>query len=185
MAVASPQLGWMMFKDGKPHDHGLCESKRSLLIGYDMMPLRGLEQTEEVLRKKGIVACEAEVSIVAEGEQDCYAATIDGRFSLAMLEYSICAHVKEHVVKGVASFLGRDSRGFTRDKDGLLSREEQETCHHYWLFMLGAYKDGRRKSTYRKLQQEISAIFASKHIEIVPIKYVPLKEQGAGDEDGN
>ena len=56
---------WTIFKDGKPEPI-VCESEKSLLIGYDLIPLRGLDKCKERLLAKGMMPTEVRV----EGAED-------------------------------------------------------------------------------------------------------------------
>ncbi len=78
-----------MFKNGAPHAIHLEPTKRRLLIGYDLMPLRGLRQTELWLKERGIEAHRAQARIVAEGEPfDALVPAVNGKLSAELLAYS-------------------------------------------------------------------------------------------------
>ncbi len=70
-----PVSGYMMWQDGQPYGipNGWSETKRSLLIGYDLMPLRGLEVTEQVMAEKGKIARETLVELSIMTDEDAYA----------------------------------------------------------------------------------------------------------------
>src|SRR6266567_7075021 len=82
-----PVSGYMMWQDGQPYGIPNCwsETKRSLLIGYDLMPLRGLEVTEQVMAEKGKIARETLVELATEEDHHCYGALVNGQFVPHML----------------------------------------------------------------------------------------------------
>lgn len=81
--------GWAMFKDGKPHTCTLEKTKRSLLIGYDLMPLRGLAKTEKHLRSKGYEAKRATARIATDGEPfDAIVPVVNGKLVAELLSWS-------------------------------------------------------------------------------------------------
>jgi hypothetical protein len=64
-----------------------CRIKKSLLIGYDMMPLRGLRKTEKVLMSKGFIATKCRV--VPDENSQLFGVAINGYVSMAAAEWSV------------------------------------------------------------------------------------------------
>src|SRR5712691_419624 len=104
--------GWMMWQDGKPYGipNGWSETKRSLLIGYDLMPLRGLDETEQVMAAKGKVTRETLVEIATEEEHDCYGAVVNGQFVPHMLDWSVCHDTAEKTFESTAFYFAKSPK---------------------------------------------------------------------------
>lgn len=74
-----------MFKDGKPYGSP-CETKKSLLIGYDLMPLMGLRRMERRLATKGIVPHRCEV--VSDPTSTLFAVARNGKIERDSVAWS-------------------------------------------------------------------------------------------------
>lgn len=156
--------GFMMLKNGQLRDKDflIAHSERSLLIGYDLIPLRGLDQTKKVLAEKGLAPSMVNVEVCDEADRTCYAATFNGMLHLEMLEYTVCNANPQCVFHTTASFFGHGR---------YLQIDEQATVKRYYYF---PKEDGRRRSTYAKLTAQVNAIFEKYGISVVPIRIFPV-----------
>lgn len=163
--------GWLLWKEGRPHGRALARTKDYLLIGYDMMPLRGLDQTEEVLRGKGLVALPTVVHPCPFGEQDAFAALYAGVFDPEALEFSGHVDTVAHTLWGTAYFV-RSRRPH------LLTPAETVAFRHWFFFPT---QDGRRRTTYARLTGAVQGALERLQVRIVPVRYalVPAGQEAA------
>ncbi len=159
-------FGFMMLRNGhlQASDFLIARDERDLLIGYDMIPLRGLEQTRKVLASKGLVPGMVEVTICLEHERTCYASTFNGVLHSDMLAYTVCKGDSQATFRTTTSYFGHQR---------YLQADEQAAVKRHYYF---PKKDGRRRSTYAKLTEQVNAIFERHGISVVPIKILPISE---------
>ena len=87
--IALPSAaGWCMFnRRGRPHSSPE-KTRRCLLIGYDMIPLRGLEKTAVLLRDRyGLVPRRCRLR--ASDGDGCWTLAMRGRLSLSAASYPV------------------------------------------------------------------------------------------------
>ena len=174
--IVAPVSGWMIWKDGQPYGlpNGWSETKESLLIGYDMIPLRGLETTEQVMAAKGKVARETLVELATGEDHHAYAAVVDGRFIPHMLEWSVCYDTAEKAFEHTCFYFGKPRKGHQSNRPiHIMSDEDAYTCDEYFWRSVNwhIYHDRRRLSTLERARQKAKDVFTRCHIEIVPIRY--------------
>jgi hypothetical protein len=191
-----PALGYMMWQaNGTPYSpHGDWDTtKRSLLIGYDMIPLRGLAETEARMAARGVRCYPTLVERASEEDHSCYASVVRGRFIPDMLGWSVCQKTAERAFENTAFYFG-EIRGHPRFKKlpvpFVMEDEETYLCNGYFFFAVSMHihPDGRRKTTLAKMRVQVEAIFRRYNIVVVPIRFripegaIP-SELGAGLEE--
>lgn len=155
--------GWAMFKDGKPYNMHLEPTKRRLLIGYDLMPLRGLSKTEKVLKDKGIHAKRAQACIVKDGEPfDALVPAINGKLSAELLAYSNWGI--EPKWSSLVTYYYEPRR--ERDR-GLSEAEQRVLAKCFWT----PYRQEKRKAHWMAKAQ---AILEQHGVCFVPIKIIQV-----------
>ena len=170
-----PVLGYMMWKaDGTPYSPrgGWEMSRRGLLIGDDLMPLRGLAETEAHMAARGVRCSPTFVEEATEDGHFCYAATIAGVLSPDMITWPVCAHT--------AFSFGK----LNRPVPVVLEREDAALCDRFFSMQMRLHPDGRRKTTLARARAQVEAIFT--RAEIVPIRFrIPAAPCEVGTEKGN
>ena len=174
-----PALGYMMWQaNGTPYSpHGDWDTtKRSLLIGYDMIPLRGLAETEARMASRGVRCYPTFVEGATEEDHSCYASAVCGTFLPDMLGWSVCQETAERTFESTAFYFG-ELRGHPRLKKRpvpfIMEDEETYLCNDYFYFAIHMriHPDGRRKTTLAKMRIQVEAIFSRYNIVIVPIRF--------------
>ncbi len=172
--------GWTTFKNGKPMAL-VAISKRDLLIGYDLLPLRGLDKTEQVLTEKGMLPTKVKVEVACE-DFDYYAFTLRGELIPEALGYSVLKTSELKARRSWASFFTscmKSAQKYTNE----FNETEKEVLRKYENWVLyNFYKDGRRKTTWAKLQQQVKEFLVNHSIEIVKVKITPLLIQEKENE---
>ena len=158
--------GWMMWRDGKPHSFALDRAKEDLLIGYDMISLRGLDATEQFLASRGMVAHLTEAVVVEEGQHYCFAVTVRGELVPKMLSWSVCSETAGGAMERAAGYLGHFYTLPEGDHRDLLT---------YWLFRNEFERDGRRRGTLAKLRVRVEAVLAREQVEACPLVFRMLE----------
>jgi hypothetical protein len=154
--------GWTMWKGSNPVDMSLHESKDDLLIGYDLIPLRGLDVTERLLAERGKVPCLTGVEVVEEGNHHCYAVTVHGALLLDMLSWSVCSESVEKAILDAAGYMGCRSA---------LPRGERDELWGYWMSYHELKRDGRRRRTLEKLRARVEMILKREDVEVCPVVF--------------
>ena len=167
MTVKQSKKGWIVTKNGKPI--GTPDvTKHSLLVGYDMMPLRGLRKAEKDLRTHPYNI--RRVVLEYDEKSKLYGATVDGQISLHLAMFSnlwdSIERTKMSTAFGVSSY-----------KRYGLSVEEYRVCSSFFYFWRDPKnillpRDKRQKKRLLKLRLETERIFEKLNIVIVPVKYV-------------
>lgn len=166
MRVESSKKGWIVTKDGRPL--GTPETtKHSLLVGYDMMPLRGLRKAEKALRSHPYNI--RRVVLEYDEKSKLYGAAIDGRISLRFAAFSNLRNSIERTKMSTAFGLS--------EYKYKSSDEEYETLslfYYLWRDKKNSRlaRDKRSKKRLLKLRLETERIFDKLNIVIVPLKYV-------------
>lgn len=151
--------GWTMYKDGKPYSHTVEKTKRSLLIGYDMIPLQGLIMCEKQLKAKGIEARKVRVHICQDHEAECYMPTVHGKITVKLASYSNWTMDRNKTLMTTTLFFAYDSD---------LPKEDRNILNQWYHF---PKNDGRRKSTYKRLCDECDNIFYAYGIAVYPVRF--------------
>ncbi len=174
--------GWSTWKDGMPYDGTLHSTKRSILISYDLWPLRGLPQTERFLRSKGITIHRTKVEVCDRTERQGYAAMVNGRIDPYSLEWSIC-----HTGGGVWKV--KDRRGvkslcwwsllFYANCENIKTITEPERRILGQCYCIDrnysdplSPRDGRQKSRLTSLIAESERIMKAHNVKLVPIRFL-------------
>jgi hypothetical protein len=81
--------GWATWKDGKPHDLSLHTTRKSILIGYDMIPLMGLRKMKRRLESQGIFIKRTLVSSCSLHDRCGFCVSVGGVLNRYSMEWSI------------------------------------------------------------------------------------------------
>ena len=171
---------WCMFRNGRAW-RSPERTKRSLLIGYDMIPLHGLRRCERLLAERGIIARRCTIETAAES-------TLLGVSRYGDLQRDACCWS----TFGAAY---TDCRGRLRQIAGAsfslacgwVATQLDRTPHwddartvRRWRHTLTDYtvdrwtvKDKRRATTTRRLIAQCAAVFERHDYRIVPVRIVP------------
>ena len=163
----SSKKGWIVTKHGKPINTPDV-TKRGLLIGYDMMPLRGLRKAEKDLRTHPYDI--RRVVLVYDEKRKLYGAAVDGQISLNLAGFSnIGDSIERTKIRTAFAIEGKK-------KYGLSPKENKTLSSFYYLWRdeknILLARDKRRKNRLVNLRLETERIFEKLKIEIVPVKYV-------------
>ena len=151
-------IGWTMYKsDNTPYkDISVSKTRESLLISYDMISLRGLDQCEEHLLSKGIKVTEVEI-IVDPNHKHGFAPVVEGIPDIDMIDYGAFSDFKDVSFLNTALYLS-DCH--------YIMREERCTLFNYFFFD----KRKGRKKTFEKLRAKVENIFLDQKISIEGIR---------------
>ena len=172
MNVKSSKKGWIVTKNGKPINTPDV-TKKSLLIGYDMMPLRGLRKAEKDLRTHPYNI--RRVVLDYDEKSKLYGTAVDGRISLKLAAFSNIWDSIEGTKKSTAFAISGDRRIYGLPENE--SKEEYETLSSFYYLWrdkknIRLARDKRQKKRLLKLRLETELIFKKLNIVIVPVKYV-------------
>ena len=171
-------VGWALVgTDGNPTEGtGVSKTKKNLLIGCDMVPLRGLEECENWLRSEKTIPTEVEIAVNSKHHHG-FAPVINGIPDIDMMDYGAFGTTEKSVLDSVVLYLfdGYKGRGVERFHT---TNEEQNICNAFTFFEAIKVKGTTRKKALEKLKSEVAAIFGRTKITI---EGVELKLQ-EGDE---
>lgn len=175
------RVGWCMLKNGKPHGTP-CTTKRSLLIGYDMIPLLGLRKMERRLESKGITA--HRMRVVACPSSTVFCAAVGGVLDLKAAEWSVCCdYVCGKVNRAAVTFRG--ACGWMRAASGKVVRfdlsESQAAAlgqvwmgHHRDSGDCWSQEDRRRTPTFERYGKLAVEAFLEHGVTLVPCEFVKV-----------
>ena len=168
----STAKAWCMFKGdaswGTP-----ARTKRSLLIGYDLMPLNGLAKCERLLAKNGIHARRCEITT-------CDCSTLLGVTHHSNLKVDSCCWSTfcdyENRLRQIAGASFDSACGWVGDEIEKTHLNDARTLVA-WFMTLTDYKvdrwtvrDKRRATTTRKLIADCAKVFQRHDYRIVPVR---------------
>jgi hypothetical protein len=160
MKIHSSRVGWAAVKGRREVPESLGKTKRDLLIGYDLMPLRGLRKTERFLIAHGVRLVRCRIVPFARGP--FWSVAVTGRISLDFGAWSRVDADYLPTVHTVAGWLSDQLAGANpRDARSLLEL-------HYML-VRDSYQhaaDGRKERKYQRLLKEAAVIFHREGVEI-------------------
>ena len=167
MNIKPSKKGWIVTKNGR-HLNTPDVTKRSMLIGYDMMPLRGLRKAEKSLRKYPYDI--RRVVLVYDAKSRLYGASVNGRISLKLATFSNIEDSIERTKKTTAFAI-------SGKKEYNCSAEENKTLSGFYFLCRDRKnsllpEDKRQKKRLLKLRLEVERIFEKLNIVIVPVKFV-------------
>lgn len=171
--VQVSKKGWIVTKYSKPINTPDV-TKHSLLVGYDMMPLRGLRKAEKDLRTLPYNI--RRVVIKYDEKSRIYAAVIDGQISLKLAAFSNCHDSIERTKMSTAFAISGDTKRYGLSST---SKEEYSTLSLFFYIRRDAKnvllpRDKRQKKRLVYLRLETERIFERLKVVIVPVKYVLL-----------
>lgn len=152
--------GWAMFKDGNLHSCSLERTKRSLLIGYDMIPLRGLIETEKHLRSKGYEAKRAIARIAECAHFDAIVPAINGKLTPELLAWASWKPEIEGALYRAALYFS--------DRLPVTGDSNRATLNKF------IFTPKRQEKRYKQRAMKVQAILESCGITFVPIVIQPV-----------
>jgi len=168
MNYKSSKKGWVVTKNGKPINTPDC-TKKGLLIGYDMMPLRGLRKAEKALRTSPYNIRRV-VLEYGDEKSKLYGAAVDGQISLKLATFSNLRNSIERS-KMCTAFAVSGNRKYNCSE-----REYKTLSLFYSLWRdkkdVRLARDKRQKKRLLNLRIKTEQIFEKLQIVIVPVKYV-------------
>ena len=160
----------MFGKDGKPYGSP-CETKKSLLIGYDLMPLMGLRRMERRLATKGIVPHRCEV--VSDPTSTLFAVARNGKIERDSVAWStFCDY--ETTLRQIAGASFSSACGWI----GCRHEEYENPLKAYWYTLSSKADrwlptDLRRTRTYQRLIVDCVETIRSMGYSLVPVSIEP------------
>lgn len=157
-----------LLKDGEElYGQSVFKDEHSLLVSYDMIPLRGLEECKKHLISKGLIPTKCLV-YATEGEQfDFWTCTISGQLSLHMMDWGVHKQSKERVLSSMAFYFSDERNGEIEEADRTIFSK------YFWFVAGGSHKDGRRRTTWAKLQGQLAELCTKYDIQPVKVLVVP------------
>ena len=163
-------VGWALIgTDGNPTEGtGVWKTKKELLISYDLMPLRGLEECEKWLRSKGAIPTEVEI-IVNNNHHHGFAPIINGVPDMDMMDYGAFGTLEKTVLNAIVLYLfdGYKGRGVERFH---ITNEEQNACNAFTFFDVIKVKGTTRKKAFDVLKAKVDALFGRTKIVIEAVE---------------
>lgn len=163
-------VGWALIGiDGKPIEGtGVWKTKKDLLISYDLMPLRGLEECENWLRSKGAIPTEVKI-IVNNNHHHGFAPTVNDIPGIDMMDYGAFGATEKTVLNAVVLYLfdGYKGRGVERFH---ITNEEQNTCNAFTFFDVIKVKGTTRKKAFETLKPKVEAVLSRTKIVIEAVE---------------
>jgi len=153
---------------------GVWKTKKDLLISYDMMPLRGLEQCENHLQSKGMIPTEVEI-VVNDNHHHGLSPSVSGIPDIDMMDYGGFGTSEKRVLDAIVLYLsdGYKGRGVERFN---ITKEEQNILNSFVFFDVIKVKGTTRKKAFEKLQSEIDSILHRTEIVIEKVELRKIKE---------
>lgn len=160
---------WAMWKENKPVSFG--RTWRDLLIGYDLMPLRGLEITAKVLAERhGMIAKLTRVEI---GLSDTYAVAWRDQPCLSALVYSVVSSEAERTAMIAARWL---------QSEYILTETENRHASYFGLLYRDPHNillplDKRRRSTLQSSREHVRTALYRRELSVVTIQTLAMEEE--------
>jgi len=163
-------IGWTIVENGIP-SCSIDESEESLLIGYDMISLRGLEKCKSDLIGKGMVPTQVNVLAVTDEPFHGWGFTVNGSPDLSMCSFGSLKKSLDSARITIALYLDDDYP--PRGGRFPLTEAERKTCKEYhWI----RKNDGRQRSRLARLTSQVDGILTKYGICIVKIRFDPIIE---------
>lgn len=165
-------VGWTLIGiDGNLTERtGVWKTKKDLLISYDMMPLRGLEECKKWLQSKGMYPTEVEI-VVNNNHHHGFAPIINGIPDIDMLDYGAFGATEREVLNAATLYLFDSCKGGGVERF-CITNEEQNICNAFTFFEVIKVKGTTMKKAFEKLKSEVDTIL---HRTKIVIEKVELK----------
>jgi len=163
-------------KDGEPR--GFAKTERDLLIGYDMMPLMGLDKMRDELNREGKIARGRLVE--TDGKNAVKVAFRHGEPDIAAIDYGCSARRTSHLGTSahdcclrtlcmyVSPVLGLTD--YKRFADFEMSDESHALLRDFYWRVLS--DDGRRRRPLARLRPQVEAALAELGFDVRGVKFV-------------
>ena len=148
-------VGWALIgTDGIPaKETDVYKTKKSLLISYDMMPLRGLEKCESHLQSKGMMPRVVEIVVAKDTHCHGFAPTVNGTPDIDMMDYGAFGTPESMVFEATALYLSDAGvEGFC------ITNDERNTLNSFSFFEVVKVKGTTRKKAFENLKSKVGAI---------------------------
>lgn len=157
---------WTWLKDGQPR--GFFESKRSLLISYDLIPLRGLDNTRDDLNEEGRIT----TGHLVESEDDplLFVPFRNGVADIEAIDWGCGAKRHDHCLWSLCFFVSFSPSERYDNKLGV-SDSDNENLREYNRRMSSS---GRGRRPLARLKSIVEAILADLGFQIKPVKFVEV-----------
>lgn len=196
--AAEPIYGWAAF-DPDGSLGSFQATKRSLMTGYDLIPLRGLATCEQSLLKAGFTICKVKAEPLPLDHDGCYTALFDEQLNLDLLQWGgLRSQHLERQVMGATSrkkagwepgrinltgFL--DSLGGYLTQSGSIERYGWSYREHQDLRLIWWYPhsdDDRYKQRYEDLKARVKVAIAKRGITFAKVSITPCPDAPIPDE---
>jgi len=182
-----PINGWAAWKGRSIYDASLSPTKRDMLIGYDLMPLRGLRKTEAHLRRHGITIERTKVFPCSASRRHGFALVRNGVILTGSLSWSITHKGggvwKVENQKGDWALSHNSACGFVNSEfEDELSTQERSALHLLWH---GEHdktdpyepRDKRRRKTFENARCVASEVWQRLGIKMIPVRFARANAQ--------
>jgi len=156
---------WTWLKDGKPK--GFFKTEHSLLISYDMMPLRGLDNARNDLNKKGQIT--TGYLVEGEGDPPLFVPFKNGIADIEAIDWGCNSKERDRCLGALClymSFLPEESH---HNRFGISDEDNQSLRGFYWRMLSS---DRRRRRPLTRLKPVIEAILTDLGFEIKSAKFL-------------
>ena len=172
--------GWATRKDGEPYDLTFHRTRKSILIGYDMMPLMGLERMAKSLASNGIdiVRCRLAESTVES--RHAYCVEVMGKLEPYSMEWSIVHtgggvwKVEDH--RGQVDLCWWSTEFYLQSNCNKLT-EDEKTALGYFHWHDRDYsdpnqpRDKRTRKTFEARKADVAKVFERLGVRLVPVRF--------------
>lgn len=155
---------WTWLKDGCPE--GFFKDEHSLLLSYDMIPLRGLSETKEVLNQKGEIVTGRLVECKGE---PLFVPFRDGQVDLEAVDWGCHRDTYDLCLCSLCHFVSFRSSEPHCNKFGASDEENAELWDFHWRMMSA---DKRRQRPLTRLKPIVEKILFGLGFQIKPARFV-------------
>ena len=156
---------WTWLEGGEPK--GFFKTERSLLISYDMMPLRGLDNARDNLNKKGRIA--TGYLVEGEGDPPLFVPFKNGVADVEAIDWGCNSKERDRCLGTLCFYVSFSPEEPHRNRFGISDEDNQSLRGFYWRMLSG---DRRRRRPLTRLKPVIEAILADLGFEIKPARFL-------------
>lgn len=155
---------WTWIKKGESKPGVLFKTKRSLLVSYDMIPLRGLENAERDLNENGRIV-KGEL-VIDNKNPHFYVPFKVNAPHLHSIDWGCCKNNYESAFATLC---------FCIREDGKTSNDEYKILSDFYYRSLS--DDGRKRRPLPRIRQKAIDIIKKRGFEIKPVRFIEKKKE--------
>lgn len=155
---------WTWFNNGRPQ--GFFKDEHSLLISYDMIPLRGLDKTREILNQEGRITA----GQLVEGEGEAlFVPFKNGQPDLAAIDWGCSAKGYDFCLRKLCFYVSFIPFYPKENKFGISNDENVTLRAFHWRSLSD---DKRRQRPLIKIKPQVEKVLANLGFQIKQVKFV-------------